>query len=83
MISRFSRKVAEVAPPAEADASGDCSRFAQMFENSGKGWFWEVGSDGRLTYFSRFGGEAAQSASVVGRRLADLATDCWTRAARA
>ncbi|MGZ8284194.1 MAG: hypothetical protein ACXWUQ_01035 [Allosphingosinicella sp.] len=44
---------------------------------SGKGWFWEVGADGCLTYFSGFGGEAAESASVVGRRLADLATDCW------
>jgi diguanylate cyclase (GGDEF)-like protein len=48
-----------------------------MFEDSGKGWFWEVGADGCLTYFSGFGGDTAQSASVIGRRLADLATDCW------
>jgi diguanylate cyclase (GGDEF)-like protein len=75
MISRFSRKGSEPAPPVEADASDD-ARFARMFEESGKGWFWEVGADGCLSYFSGFGG-AEQSASVIGRRLADLATDCW------
>jgi diguanylate cyclase (GGDEF)-like protein len=77
MISRFSRKGVEAAPPAEAEASEDYSRFAELFEDSGKGWFWEVGGDGRLTYFSGFGGGAARSASVIGHRLADLATDCW------
>jgi diguanylate cyclase (GGDEF)-like protein len=76
MISRFSRKSDDTAPPVEAEASRDCSRFAEMFEETGKGWFWEVDGDGRLTYFSGFGGEAAQSVSVIGRRLADLATDC-------
>ena len=77
MISRFSRKGGELAPPGEAEASEDCSRFARMFEDSGKGWFWEVGSDGCLTYFSGTDGEAGPSASILGRRLADLATDCW------
>jgi diguanylate cyclase (GGDEF)-like protein len=76
MISRFARKSNEAAEPAEADASRDCSRFAQLFEDSGKGWFWEVGADGRLTYFSGFRGQEAQSASLVGRRLTDIALDC-------
>jgi diguanylate cyclase (GGDEF)-like protein len=76
MISRFARKGTEVATPVGAEASADCSRFAQLFEDSGKGWFWEVGGDGRLTYFSGFGGEGAQSDSLVGRRLTDLALDC-------
>src|SRR5215213_8218726 len=77
MISRFSRMVGEPAPPVEAEASQDASRFTRMFEDSGKGWFWEVGGDGRLTYFSGSGDEPGHAASVVGRRLADLATDCW------
>jgi diguanylate cyclase (GGDEF)-like protein len=51
-----------------------------MFEDSGKGWFWEVDGDGRLTYFSGLDGELGQAASVIGRRLADLATDCWDEA---
>ncbi|HEX8239347.1 MAG TPA: EAL domain-containing protein [Allosphingosinicella sp.] len=76
MISRFSRKAGETAAFPEAEVSRDSSRFAEMFEETGKGWFWEVGADGCLTYFSGFGGEAAQSASVVGRRLTDLATEC-------
>jgi diguanylate cyclase (GGDEF)-like protein len=77
MISRFSRKIGEPAAPVETEASQDGSRFTRMFEDSGKGWFWEVGGDGRLTYFSGSGDEPGHSASVVGRRLADLATDCW------
>jgi diguanylate cyclase (GGDEF)-like protein len=76
MINRFSRKGGEAPPPAEAEPSADCSRFAQMFEDSGKGWFWEVRGDGRLTYFSGFGGDMSQSASVIGRKLTDLAMDC-------
>ncbi|HET9639198.1 MAG TPA: EAL domain-containing protein [Allosphingosinicella sp.] len=80
MISRFTRKGGEVAPPAEADASEDCSRFTRLFEDSGKGWFWEVDAAGCVTYFSGFEGRSGQSASVVGRRLADLATDCWDEA---
>jgi diguanylate cyclase (GGDEF)-like protein len=47
-----------------------------MFEDSGKGWFWEVDRDGCLTYFSGFGGEAPRSGPVIGRRLAELARDC-------
>jgi len=80
MISRFSRKGSEVAPPAEAEASEDCSRFARLFEDSGKGWFWEVDGAGCVTYFSGFEGKSGESASLVGRRLADLATDCWDEA---
>jgi diguanylate cyclase (GGDEF)-like protein len=77
MIGRFSRKVGEPEPAVGAHAAEDCSRFTRMFEDSGKGWFWEVGADGRLTYFSGSSDEPGHSASVVGRRLADLATDCW------
>jgi diguanylate cyclase (GGDEF)-like protein len=76
MISRFSRKAGGAGAPAEADASADCSRFARMFEDSGKGWFWEVDGAGRLTYFSGLEGQPGQAPSIVGRRLADLATDC-------
>jgi len=67
----------EFALPVEADASEDCSRFARMFEDSGKGWFWEVDGDGRLSYFSGLDGGPPQSVPVIGQRLADLATDCW------
>ncbi|HEX8064022.1 MAG TPA: EAL domain-containing protein [Allosphingosinicella sp.] len=76
MISRFSRKGGEAQPAAEAEALADCSRFAQMFEDSGKGWFWEVDREGRLTYFSGFGAEGAHAGPVIGRRLAELAMDC-------
>jgi diguanylate cyclase (GGDEF)-like protein len=36
---------------AEWEAS-KATRFVSMFEQSGRGWFWETDADGRLTYVS-------------------------------
>ena len=52
----------EETRPASARAEG----LLHEFENSGKGWFWETGRDGDLTYISE------SVASALGRDADDL-----------
>jgi diguanylate cyclase (GGDEF)-like protein/PAS domain S-box-containing protein len=52
----------EETRPASARAEG----LLQEFENSGKGWFWETGRDGDLTYISD------SVASSLGREPEDI-----------
>jgi len=52
----------EETRPAAARAEG----LIQEFENSGKGWFWETGRDGDLTYISD------SVAAALGREAVDL-----------
>ena len=52
----------EESRPSSARAEG----LIQEFENSGKGWFWETGRDGSLTYISD------SVALALGREPADL-----------
>jgi len=47
-------------------ASARAEALIQEFENSGKGWFWETGRDGDLTYISD------SVAAALGRDAADL-----------
>ncbi|HEX8840519.1 MAG TPA: EAL domain-containing protein [Sphingomicrobium sp.] len=54
---------------AQEDSRPQTSRaegLIQEFENSEKGWFWETGRDGALTYISE------SVASALGRETADL-----------
>jgi diguanylate cyclase (GGDEF)-like protein/PAS domain S-box-containing protein len=52
----------EEAPPQSARAEA----LIQEFESSGKGWFWETGRDGNLSYISD------SVAQALGREPADL-----------
>ena len=52
----------EESCPASARAEG----LLQEFESSGKGWFWETGRDGDLTYISD------SVAAALGREAGDL-----------
>ena len=58
----------EETRPASARAEG----LLHEFENSGKGWFWETGRDGDLTYISE------NVASALGREADDLLTRQFT-----
>lgn len=54
----------------------DDARFIRAFEESGKGWFWEVDAQGLITYLSTSAGFPESSDTALGRRLTDLATEC-------
>ena len=60
----------EETRPESARAEG----LIQEFESSGKGWFWETGRDGDLTYISDSVAAALgrETADLVGRPFSDL-----------
>ena len=77
MIPGLSRKARELPYQAPVDPEPDRSRFSRTFEASGKGWFWEVDTEGRLTYLSDAPGAPATASVAQRLRLADLTTECW------
>ncbi|HEV2748061.1 MAG TPA: EAL domain-containing protein [Allosphingosinicella sp.] len=77
LVSTFSARLRK--PPEQAGREApDAASFIETFEDSGKGWFWEVDAGGQLTYLSgslakevqRSGGHAS------GLRLTELTADC-------
>ena len=60
----------EESRPASARAEG----LIQEFENSEKGWFWETGRDGSLTYISDSVARALgrEPGDLIDRPFADL-----------
>jgi diguanylate cyclase (GGDEF)-like protein len=79
MMSVFNSRKSRAAPSPCVEASDvdDQSRFTRAFEESGRGWFWEVDAAGNLTYISGCNGAPGAGRDVVGQRLADLALQCW------
>ncbi|HEX8415825.1 MAG TPA: EAL domain-containing protein, partial [Sphingomicrobium sp.] len=54
------------APAESRSQSGRAEKLIEAFENSGKGWFWETGREGALSYISD------SVAAATGREPADV-----------
>jgi diguanylate cyclase (GGDEF)-like protein len=76
MVSVFPRRNRALASPAQPPEPEPSDRFLKAFEESGKGWFWEVDADGTLTYLSDMPAAPGGADGAIGRRLAELVTDC-------
>ena len=65
-LRKILRNVGNSAPDESRPQSSRAEALIGEFENSGKGWFWETGREGKLSYISD------SVARALGREPADL-----------
>jgi diguanylate cyclase (GGDEF)-like protein/PAS domain S-box-containing protein len=73
-LRRILRSGGATAPEEPRQEGGNAEALLKEFESSGKGWFWETGRDGALTYISESVAKAVgrDPTDLVGRAFTDL-----------
>lgn len=62
------------APASPATSSKDALLLLQNFEESGRGWFWSIDAEGRITYLSESICEklGAERDALLGKEFVEL-----------